>query len=115
MGYPLESIALESLIRQTLTLLQQKEEEKKQQRKDECLLMPRGGVLICPFVDYTEPSGSMVEYQKHDLIVNQSVTETGFPYFQMLGRHRKSTSPLYRKFGFGSSSSANGTSGCDLC
>ena len=33
--------------------------------------MPAGGVLMCPFVDYTEPKGSMEEYIKHDLIVNQ--------------------------------------------
>lgn len=33
--------------------------------------MPAGGVLMGPFVDYTEPKGSMREHIKHDLIVNQ--------------------------------------------
>ena len=33
--------------------------------------MPAGGVMMGPFVDYTEPKGSMKEYIKHDLIVNQ--------------------------------------------
>lgn len=33
--------------------------------------LPAGGVLMGPFVDYTEPKGSMKEYIKHDLIVNQ--------------------------------------------
>lgn len=37
----------------------------------ECVPMPVGGVLIGPFVDYTEPKGSMKEFVKHDLIVNQ--------------------------------------------
>lgn len=36
-----------------------------------CDLMPAGAVLVGPFVDYTEPKGSMKEYIKHDLIVNQ--------------------------------------------
>ncbi|KAL7517137.1 hypothetical protein ACHAWX_002086, partial [Stephanocyclus meneghinianus] len=39
--------------------------------KDECDLMPAGAVLVGPFVDYTKPKGSMKEYIKHDLIVNQ--------------------------------------------
>jgi len=34
-------------------------------------LLPAGAVLMCPFVDYTEPQGSMVHYINHDLIVNQ--------------------------------------------
>ncbi len=33
--------------------------------------MPAGGVLIGPFVDYSEPKGSMKLFIKHDLIVNQ--------------------------------------------
>jgi acetyl esterase/lipase len=33
--------------------------------------LPSGGVLMSPFVDYTEPFGSMREYTKHDLIVHQ--------------------------------------------
>jgi hypothetical protein len=33
--------------------------------------VPGGAVLMCPFVDYTEPKGSTKEYIKHDLIVNQ--------------------------------------------
>lgn len=34
-------------------------------------LLPVGAVLMCPFVDYTEPKGSMLHYICHDLIVNQ--------------------------------------------
>lgn len=34
-------------------------------------LLPVGVVLMCPFVDYTEPKGSMLHYIRHDLIVNQ--------------------------------------------
>jgi acetyl esterase/lipase len=34
-------------------------------------LLPAGVVLMCPFVDYTEPCGSMLHYTRHDLIVNQ--------------------------------------------
>jgi acetyl esterase/lipase len=33
--------------------------------------MPAGGVMIGPFVDYSEPKGSMKQFIKHDLIVNQ--------------------------------------------
>ena len=64
--------------------------------------MPSGAVLLCPFVDYTEPKegGSFLAYQKHDLIVNQSVLEVGMPYFEYaLGTDplvRKQTSPCYR-------------------
>jgi len=65
-------------------------------------LMPGGGVLVCPFVDYTDPKGrTLQEYNKHDLIVNQSVTEVGFPYFESkLGNdeNRRRTSPVYRSF-----------------
>ena len=34
-------------------------------------LLPVGVVLMCPFVYYTEPKGSMLHYIRHDLIVNQ--------------------------------------------
>jgi len=66
---------------------------------DRSSLMPSGAVLMCPFVDYTEPKGSFVEYVSHDLIVNQSVYEVGVPYFAIkLGSHeqRKKSSPVYR-------------------
>jgi acetyl esterase/lipase len=62
-------------------------------------MMPSGAVLLCPFVDYTAPKGSFKEYDKHDLIVNQSVTEVGVPYFEkILGNdeNRRRTSPVYR-------------------
>ena len=36
-----------------------------------CVPMPAGGVLMGPFVDYTEPKGTMKEFIKHDLLVNQ--------------------------------------------
>mmetsp|Transcript_27311 Transcript_27311/g.57480 ORF Transcript_27311/g.57480 Transcript_27311/m.57480 type:complete len:584 (-) Transcript_27311:117-1868(-) len=63
--------------------------------------MPAGGVLMCPFVDYTEPKGSMREYIKHDLIVNQAVYEEGIPYLEkVLGCHenRVRASPCYCDF-----------------
>jgi len=62
-------------------------------------IMPAGAVLLCPFVDYTEPKGTFAEYDKHDLIVNQAVMEVGLPYFeQVLGsdENRRRTSPVYR-------------------
>ena len=34
-------------------------------------IMPSGAVLMSPFVDYTEPKGSFVEYAAHDLVVNE--------------------------------------------
>ncbi|KAL7528078.1 hypothetical protein ACHAXR_002254, partial [Thalassiosira sp. AJA248-18] len=50
--------------------------------------LKEGGVLMGPFVDYTEPKGSMKEYIKHDLIVNQSVYDEGIPYLEkVLGSH----------------------------
>jgi acetyl esterase/lipase len=67
-------------------------------------MMPSGAVLLCPFVDYTAPKdgGSFLEYQKHDLIVNQSVLEVGMPYFEhALGTDpvvRKQASPCFRDF-----------------
>jgi monoterpene epsilon-lactone hydrolase len=62
--------------------------------------MPMGAVLLSPFVDYTEPQGSFVEYTAHDLIVNQSVFEVGIPYFEKLGDSvtRRNESPVYRSF-----------------
>jgi len=62
--------------------------------------MPMGAVLLSPFVDYTEPNGSFVEYTAHDLIVNQSVFEVGVPYFEKLGDivTRRKESPVYRSF-----------------
>jgi epsilon-lactone hydrolase len=61
--------------------------------------MPGGAVLMCPFVDYTEPKGTFAEYDQHDLIVNQSVTEVGFPLLEeILGsdENRRRKSPVYR-------------------
>jgi len=64
-------------------------------------IMPGGAVLMCPFVDYTEPKGTMQHYQLHDLVVNQSVTELGFPFFKIaLGddKNRRLASPVHRSF-----------------
>jgi acetyl esterase/lipase len=65
---------------------------------DSLMTLPLGAVLLSPFVDYTEPSGSFVEYTAHDLIVNQSVFEVGVPYFNNLGDSvtRHNESPVYR-------------------
>ena len=63
--------------------------------------MPRGAVLLCPFVDYTEPDpeGSFLQYSKHDLIVNQSVLEVGLPFFDIaLGDRRRECSPCHGDF-----------------
>ena len=63
--------------------------------------MPSGATLLCPFVDFTEPAGSFVEYPKHDLIVNQSVIEEGVPYFEVVlgdGPRRRACSPCYLDF-----------------
>jgi len=66
---------------------------------DEFLLqsMPRGAVLMCPFVDYTEPKGSFVEYKAHDLVVNEGVFETGLQHLQHAGTNeeRKELSPVH--------------------
>ena len=63
--------------------------------------MPSGAVLMCPFVDYTEPKGSFKEYWKHDLIVNRSVYDMGVPYLKIkLGsdENRRAASPVYGSF-----------------
>lgn len=63
--------------------------------------MPVGGVMMGPFVDYTEPKGSMKENIKHDLIVNQSVYDEGIPYLaKVLGTHefRVKASPVFGSF-----------------
>ena len=60
--------------------------------------MPASGVLLCPFVDYTENTGSFTEYPKHDLVVNQSVIEEGVPYIAKVlgnGSRRRDCSPCY--------------------
>jgi acetyl esterase/lipase len=44
------------------------------------LHQPAGAILMGPFVDFTEPSGALTEYQKHDLVVNQQVLRTGIPF-----------------------------------
>jgi len=76
-------------------MIQRLIEENKQN------LLPAGAVLMCPFVDYTEPRGSTKEYVKHDLIVNQSVFETGIPYLEIkLGstENRIKASPVHGSF-----------------
>lgn len=66
----------------------------------ENLQMPAGCVLFGPFVDFTEPSGSLWHYQKHDLIVNQRVIEVGIPYLDThLPRgQRREYSPIHQSF-----------------
>lgn len=59
-------------------------------------IMPAGAVLVGPFVDFTEPKGSLVHYPKHDLIVNQRVTEVGFPFLQSHNPGGEECSPLHR-------------------
>jgi acetyl esterase/lipase len=52
-------------------LLQALAATMKNKNANKQCIMPAGGVLMGPFVDYTEPKGSMKDYIKHDLIVNQ--------------------------------------------
>jgi len=61
-------------------------------------IMPSGAVLMSPFVDYTEPKGSFVEYAAHDLVVNESVCEKGVPFFRTAGNlaTRRAISPVHR-------------------
>ncbi len=63
-------------------------------------IVPRGAVLMSPFVDYTEPKGTFLEYIQHDLIVNESVFEEGLPYLSTLGSYEnsKKESPVYKSF-----------------
>jgi len=62
------------------------------------LHMPAGCVLFGPFVDFTEPSGALLHYQKHDLIVNQSVLDVGIPYLEthIPYGERKEYSPIHQ-------------------
>jgi len=64
--------------------------------------MPKAGILICPFVDYTTVTGTWEHYQKHDLVVNQAVMEEGIPYLEVkLGKdmaNRRRYSPVYSDF-----------------
>lgn len=62
------------------------------------LTMPAGCVLFGPFCDFTEPSGSLVHYTKHDLIVNQRVLEVGAPYLatHVPDGQRREFSPVYQ-------------------
>mmetsp|Transcript_21175 Transcript_21175/g.28174 ORF Transcript_21175/g.28174 Transcript_21175/m.28174 type:complete len:468 (+) Transcript_21175:275-1678(+) len=62
--------------------------------------MPSGAVLVGPFVDYTEPEGSMKDYVAHDLIVNTAVLGLGLPYLDAQGNHeqRVAISPVYQSF-----------------
>eukprot|EP00977_Amphora_coffeiformis_P027655 scaffold34630_cov185-Amphora_coffeaeformis.AAC.1 len=60
------------------------------------LKMPAGCVLFGPFVDFTEPTGALLHYPKHDLIVNQSVLDVGLPYLDTHIGERKEYSPIYQ-------------------
>ena len=62
------------------------------------LAMPAGCVLFGPFVDFTEPSGALWHYQKHDLLVNQRVLEVGLPYLETHVPHgqRREYSPIFQ-------------------
>lgn len=57
-------------------LLQALAKAQRQFNLTNCVAMPAGGVMMGPFVDYTEPKGSMKEFIRHDLIVNQVCMST---------------------------------------
>lgn len=91
------------LLMQALAKARREEESKGVEFNDSsnCVPMPAGGVMMGPFVDYTEPKGSMKEYTKHDLVVNESVFDEGIPYLEkILGCHenRVRASPVYGNF-----------------
>jgi acetyl esterase/lipase len=74
---------------------------KARQKYENSVELPAGGVLVGPFVDYTEPKGSMHAYIEHDLVVNQSVYEEGIPFLEAkLGCHdnRMKASPVWGDF-----------------
>ena len=74
---------------------------KARQKYENSVELPAGGVLIGPFVDYTEPKGSMHAYIEHDLVVNQSVYDEGIPFLEAkLGCHdnRMKASPVWGDF-----------------
>ena len=52
-------------------LLQALAKARRESNNSSYVPLPAGGVLMGPFVDFTEPTGSMKEHIKHDLIVNQ--------------------------------------------
>jgi acetyl esterase/lipase len=64
------------------------------------LRMPAAGVLFGPFVDFTQPSGALWHYQKHDLLVNQRVLEVGLPFLEthVPGGERQLYSPVWQSF-----------------
>jgi len=89
------------LITRLMQTISEKKKKKTSYPIDPRLLsMPLGAVLMCPFVDYTEPKGSFVEYKVHDLIVNQSVYEVGTPYMAREGNEEylRSISAVYNSF-----------------
>lgn len=121
------------LLLQALAKAKLKFEEKKNagmggddMSSTSCVSLPAGGVMMGPFVDYSEPKGSMKKYIKHDLIVNQvrncslragtlcvqlptqsltsyrqSVYDEGIPFLEkVLGSHenRVKASPVYGSF-----------------
>jgi len=74
---------------------------KQYEARNEEVPMPAGGVMMGPFVDFTEPKGTMKEHIKHDLVVNQSVYDEGIPFLEkVLGSHanRVKASPVYGDF-----------------
>ncbi|KAL7458684.1 hypothetical protein ACHAWC_010305 [Mediolabrus comicus] len=74
---------------------------KARQKYENSVELPAGGVLVGPFVDYTEPKGSMHAYIEHDLVVNQSVYDEGIPFLEAkLGCHdnRMKASPVWGDF-----------------
>jgi monoterpene epsilon-lactone hydrolase len=86
-----------------LRLLQRIVELQTQKESLQCnqmLNVPRGAVLMSPFVDFTVPKGSFKEYRSQDLIVNESVCDEGVPYLTTLGddTERYEESPVNRSF-----------------
>lgn len=70
----------------------------------ERMVMPSGGILFGPYVDYDETKkGSFLHYPRHDLVVTESVQQYGLPYLDdfiprrpELENPRQEYSPIHR-------------------
>jgi monoterpene epsilon-lactone hydrolase len=67
-------------------------------------IMPKGGVLFGPYVDYDRiKKGSFLHYPRHDLIVSEAVQQYGLPYLEDfipkregIENPRREYSPIHR-------------------
>jgi len=88
------------LVLRLLQRIVELQSQKQSLQSNRMLNVPRGAVLMSPFVDFTVPKGSFKEFRSMDLIVNESVCDEGVPYFSTLGDDtvRYEESPVNRSF-----------------